>query len=230
MRNILLTLLVISFIPSFAQQKQNFQLSIQLQPELTLHQNQYSYRSLDKYTKHTFNVGIASELQYNFTDRLFLNFGLGYISRRLNTTVFLDQEKLPPPHYSETQELNNTKYILYRTLQVPVNLGYSFIVNNKFKAFVVGGISANYLLNAYYKVGNTQYDDTYKKGYWQGVGVNAGLGADFHLTKNLLFTNIISYSFVNPVHSDKFLFSQNENEISLPHKYLRISAGVKLPL
>ncbi|MFL5743014.1 MAG: outer membrane beta-barrel protein, partial [Flavisolibacter sp.] len=195
MRNILLTLLVISFIPSFGQEKQKFQLSFQLQPELTLHQNQYSYRWRDKYPKATFNVGIASELQYNVTNRWFLNLGLGYLSRRINTTVFLDQGKLPPPHYSETKELNTIKYLSYRMLQFPINLNYSFAENKKVKAFVVVGISANYLLNAYYKVGSAQYDGTYTKGYWQGVAVNGGIGADFHLTKNILLTNTISYSF-----------------------------------
>lgn len=148
MRNILLILLVISYIPLFGQEKQTFQLSFQLQPELTLHQNEYSYRWRDKYTKVTFNVGFASELQYNLTDRLFLHIGLGYVSRRLNTTVFLDQAKLPPLHYSGTKELNNTRYLSYRTFQVPIHVGYTFIENSKFRAFLVGGISANYLLNA----------------------------------------------------------------------------------
>jgi hypothetical protein len=230
MRKILLTLLVISFIPSFGQEKQTFQLSFQLQPELTLHQNQYSYRWQDKYTKVTFNAGFASELQYNLTNRLFLNIGLGYVSRRLNTTVFLDQGKLPPPHFSGTKELNNTKYLTYRTLQVPIHVGYAFIENNKFRTFLIGGISANYLLNAYYKVGNAQYDDTYTKGYWQGVAVNGGIGADIQLTKKILLTNTLSYSFINSVHSDKFLFSQDDDEIPLPHKFCRISTGIKLPL
>lgn len=230
MRNILLILLAFSFIPSFGQEKQTFQLSFQLQPELTLHQNQYIYPWRDKYTKATFNVGFASELQYNVTNRLFLNIGLGYVSRRLNTTVFLDQSKLPPPHYSLTKELNGTKYLSYRTFQVPINVGYTFIETNKFKAFLVGGISANYLVNAYYEVGRAQYDGTYTKGYWQGVAINGGIGADIQLTKNLLLTNTLSYSFINSVHSDKFLFSQDDNKIPLPHKYLRLSTGVKIPL
>ena len=230
MRIILLTLLAVAFIPSYGQEKQTFQLSFQLQPELTLHQNQYSYRWRDKYTKTTFNVGFASELQYNVTNRLFLNFGLGFISRTLNTTVFFDQGKLPAPHYSETKELNTTKYVSYRTLQVPINVGYSLIENNKFRAFFIGGISANYLLNAYYTVGSDQYDATYKKGYWQGIAVNGGIGADIQLTKKLLLTNVFSYSFINPVHSDKFLFSQDDKEIPLPHKYLRLSIGIKFPL
>jgi hypothetical protein len=230
MRILLLILLVFSLNPSFGQEKQTFQLSFQLQPELTLHENQYSYRWEDKYSKTTFNVGFVSELQYNVTKRLFLNVGVGFISRRLNTDVFLHQGRLPPPHYSETKELNTTRYFSYRTLQIPVNVGYSFIATQKFKAFVIGGIFSNYLLNAYYTVGKPQYDATYKKGYWHGIGVNGGIGADIRLTKNLLLTNTFSYSFNNPVRSDKFLFSQDEKEIPVPHKYFRISTGVKLPL
>ena len=101
MKNIFLTLLLASFIPSFGQEKSRFELGLQLQPELTIHQNQYSYRWRDKNTKVTPNIGIASELQYNMTNSLFLNVGLGYISRRLNTTAFLNQGKLLPPHYSD---------------------------------------------------------------------------------------------------------------------------------
>lgn len=218
------------FLSSFAQENQKFQLSIQLQPELTLHQNQYSYRWREMYTKATFNVGLTSAIQFNVTTRLFFNAGLAFISRRLNTAVFLDQSKLPPPHYSETKELNTTKYLSYRTLQIPINVGYNIFKNNKFKSFLIWGISANYLLNAYYKVGRVQYDASYKKSYWQGIGVNGGLGVDIQVTKKLLLTNALSYSIVNPVQPDNFLFSQDAKEISLPHKYLQISTGLKFPL
>jgi hypothetical protein len=228
MRKILLILLIISSGPLLGQKR--FLLSVQLQPELTFHQNQYSYRWQDKYTKATFNIGIASELQYNLANRLFATLGIGYISRKLNTTVFLDQSKLPPPHFSLTKELNNTKDLSYRTLQIPVSVGYSFIANQKFKAFFTSGISANYLLNAYYNVGRLQYRGTYRKGYWQGLAVNGGLGADVYLAKNLWLVNIISYSFCNPVQPDKYLFSQDNDEIALPHKYLRLSMGIKMSL
>jgi hypothetical protein len=230
MKVVLMTLFAFSLTPSFGQEKHGFQLSFQIQPELTLHKNQYAYRWDDKYTKTTFNAGFASELHYNVTDRLFFNTGLGFISRRLNTTVFLDQAKLPPPHYSDTKELNTTKYFSYRTLQIPLNIGYSFIATDKMKAFIVSGISGNYLLNAYYTVGSAQYDATYKKGYLQGIGISAGFGADIHLTKKMMLTNILSYSLSNPVRSDKFLFSQDDKEIPIPHKYFRISTGIKLPL
>jgi hypothetical protein len=230
MRSILIIVLLISFIPTFGQEKQKFQISFQLQPELTFHQNQYSYRWRDRYTKATFNVGVASELQYKLTNIFFLSVGLGYISRRLNATVFLDQATLPPPHYSSTKELNSTEHLSYRTLQIPANIGFNFIDNKKVKSFVLAGISANYLLNAYYKVGNPRYDGTYKKGYWQGIGVIGGFGADIQLTKKLMLTNTLSYSFVNSVRPDKFLFSQDEKEIPLPHKYLQLSTGIKFPL
>ena len=230
LRSILITIFLISFVSVFEQEKQKFQISVQLQPELTFHQNQYSYRWREKYTKATFNFGIASEVQYNLTKCFFVGVGLDYISRRLNTTVFLDQATLPAPHYSATKELNNTKFLFYRTLQIPANIGFNFVDNKKLKSFLLAGISANYLLNAYYKVGNPQYDATYKKGYWQGVSFNSGIGADFHLAKKLFLTNSISYSFTNTIHSDKFLFSQDDKGIALPYKYLKVSTGIKIPL
>jgi len=85
-------------------------------------------------------------------------------------------------------------------------------------------------LNAYYTVESPQYDGSYKKNYWQGVALNGGIGGDIDLTQKVSLTSSITYSFVNPVHSDKFLFSQDENEIPLPHTYLRLSIGVKLLL
>jgi len=230
MRHFLILLLLVSFIPALGQQKNKLQVSFQLQPELTFHQNQYSYRWREKHTKSTFNIGFSTAVQYNFTNRLFVDIGLGYLSRKLNTSVFLDQATLPAPHYSATKELNHTQHLSYRTLQIPANFGYKFINKQTFNSYFVLGVSANYLLNASYKVGNPQYDDTYKKDYWQGVSFNGGLGADIRLIKNIFLFNSITYSFINPVQADKFLFSQDEKEIALPHNYLRVSTGIKIPL
>jgi hypothetical protein len=229
MRTILLAVLIISSLHALAQEKQKFQLSFQLQPELSFHQNQYSYPSLPKYTKASFNTGLSTELQYNLTDKWFVNLGLGYISRRLNTAVFLDQGLLPPPHYSATKELNTTRYLSYRMFEMPVNVGYNFIDKSRFKSFITSGISANYLLNAYYNVGNPKYNGRYKKGYWQGVSVNCGIGTDIQLTKHLLLTNTLSYSFINKVQGDKYLFSQDAKNIRVTHKYLQLSIGVAIP-
>ena len=99
MKYFLILILLITLIPAFGQQKKKWQLRVQLQPELTLHQNQYSYKWREKYTKASYNIGFSTALQYNISDRLFADIGLGYISRRLNTAAFLNHSKLPPPYY-----------------------------------------------------------------------------------------------------------------------------------
>ena len=92
-------------------------------------------------------------------------------------------------------------------------------------------MSANYLLKAKYKVGNPQYDDTYNKGYWQGLSFNGGIGSDLRLSKNTFLTNSITYSFINSVQKDKFLvLKSDEGAIALPHNYLRLSIGIKTAL
>ncbi len=228
----ILTLTLLTFaLQAIGQKKSKLQLSFQLQPELTFHQNQYSSISTPKHSKSTFNLGFASTVQYTLTDKMFLDMGFGYISRRLNTSAILDQATLPPPHYSATKELNHTDYLSYTTLQIPVNFGYVIVDNKKFKSFVLLGMSANYLLKAKYKVGNPQYDDTYNKGYWQGLSFNGGIGSDLRLSKNTSLTNSITYSFINSVQKDKFLIlKSDEGAIALPHNYLRLSIGIKTAL
>ena len=228
----ILTLTLLTFaLQAIGQKKSKLQLSFQLQPELTFHQNQYSSIVTPRHTKSTFNLGFASTVQYNLTDKMFFDMGFGYISRRLNTSAILDQATLPPPHYSATKELNHTDYLSYTTLQIPVNFGYVIADNKKFKSFLLLGMSANYLLKAKYKVGNPQYDDTYKKGYWQGLSFNGGIGSDLRLSKNTTLTNSITYSFINSVQKDKFLvLKSDEGAIALPHNYLRLSLGIKTAL
>lgn len=231
MKNILTLTLLTFALQAIGQKKSKLQLSFQLQPELTFHQNQYSSISTATHTKSTFNLGVSSIVQYNLTNRIFFDIGFGYISRRLNTSAILDQATLPPPHYSATKELNHTDYLSYKTLQIPVNFGYVLIDYKKFKSFLLLGMSANYLLKAKYEVGNPQYDDTYKKGYWQGFSFNGGIGTDLRLTKKTTLTNSITYSFINSVQKDKFLVrKRDEGAIALSHNYLRLSIGIKTSL
>jgi hypothetical protein len=228
----ILTITLLTFaLQAIGQKKSKLQLSFQLQPELTFHQNQYSSISTAKHTKSTFNFGVSSAVQYNLTNRIFFDIGIGYIERRLNTSAILDQATLPQPHYSASKELNYTDYLSYKTLQIPVNFGYVLIEKNRFKSFILLGISSNYLLKAKYKVGNPQYDDSYKKGYWQGLSFNGGIGTDLRLTKNTTLTNSITYSFINSVQKDKFLvLKRDEGGIALSHNYLRLSIGIKTAL
>jgi hypothetical protein len=214
----------------FGQNKDKFSFAFQLQPEMTFHKNNYAYRWRDTYTKTTFNIGIEGTIQYYLTNRLFTESGIGYISRSLNTTVFLNQGVLPPPRQSETKELVNTRYVSFRTLQFPLTIGYNAIARQNFNLFINTGVTGNFLLNTYYNVGYKRYQGSYKKNYWQGYSVNLGLGTDYKISYKISMTSRISYSIVNTMKDDEYLFSQDEYVIALPHKYLRLSVGLRLPL
>ena len=96
----------------------------------------------------------------------------------------------------------------------------SLLTIKKNKSFLLLGTSANYILKAKYKVGKPQNDDTYKRGYWQGLSFNGGFGSDFRLSKKITLTNSITYSFINSVQKDKFLvIKRDEGAIALPHNY-----------
>ena len=231
MRHILTASLLLSSALSFGQKKNDFSIAFQIQPELTYHKNNYAYRWRDTYTKSTFNVGIEATIQYYLTKRLFAETGLGYISRKLNTTVFLNQNVLPPPRQSFTQELVNTNSVCYRTLQFPLNFGYNVISKQKIDLFLNAGFSGNFLVNAYYELGGfKQYEGSYTKNYWQGYSIDLGFGTDYSISKKIKMTSRISYSIVNTMKDDEYLFSQDEYVIPLPHTYLRLSVGLRMAL
>ena len=231
MRHILTAILLFFSVISFGQRKEKFSVSVQLQPELTYHKNNYAYRWKDTYTKSTFNIGIEATIQYYLTERLFTEAGLGYISRKLNTTVFLNQGAIPPPRCSMTLELVNTKSVAFRTLQFPLNFGYNIIARQKINLFFNAGLTGNFLLNTYYGIGGfTQYEGSYKKNYWQGYSLNLGLGSDYKVSKKIKVTSRISYSLINTMRDDEYLFSQDKYVIPLPHKFLRLSVGLRMAL
>jgi Outer membrane protein beta-barrel domain len=231
MRHLLTFALLTLVVHATGQKQSKWQISVQLQPELTVHQNQYWSIVYEKHRITTFNMGIASALQYNLTNRLFVDIGLGYIARKLNTSAILLQSTLPEPHFSATKELNVTRFLSYNTIQIPVNIGYKFIDNKNFCSFIVTGMSFNYLLSAKYKVGNPQYDATYAKRYWQGLSLNAGIGTDIRLSKKISLSNSFTWSFIHSVRKDHFLkHSAVEGGKGLPHDYLRWSVGIKKEL
>ena len=229
MRHLLSALLVLNSALLSGQEIDRFSIVVQAQPELTFHKNNYAYRWRETYTKTTFNVGVEATIQYCVTKRLFAEAGLGYISRKLNTTVFLNQSVLPPPRQSWTQELVNTKSVSFRTLQFPFNMGYHVITIQNFNLFLHAGLTGNFLLNTYYGVFK-KYRGAYNKNYWQGYSVNLGFGTDFKVSNTINMTSRISYSLVNTIKKDEYLFSQDEDIIALPHKYLRLSVGLKKAL
>lgn len=231
MRHFLTAYFLLFTVLSFGQKNDNFSFSFQLQPELTYHKNNYAFRWKDTYTKSTFNIGIEATIQYYLTKRLFAEAGIGYISRRLNTTVFLNQNVLPPPRQSWTQELVTTKSVSFRTLELPLNFGYNILSRQKMNVFLNAGMTGNFLLNTHYGLGSfKQYEGSYKKNYWQGYSANLGLGTDYKISKKIKTTSRISYSVINTMKDDEYLFSQDQYIIPLPHKYLRLSVGLRMAL
>lgn len=221
-------LLLVSFPAILHAQKGKWELSLQIQPEATFHKE--SYMLFDQQNaKTTMNIGFASLLQYNLNKRFFVNAGAGFISRKLNTENFLNQAALPPPRQSHSQEFVTSQYVSYRTIFLPVNIGYKVILKKKLAGFITSGFAANYLLNTYYNANFTKYQGTYKKNYWQGYTINVGAGADYKLLKNIFLTTSVSYAPVNTVHADQFLPDREGNGLKLTHNFLSLSVGVKMP-
>lgn len=224
---ILLTLLSLSV--SIYGQSHKWQLSVHLQPEMTFYKDSYPVSKLSS-DKTTFNIGVASSVQYTINDRFYINGGAGFISRTLQTAVFLNQAALPPPNQSSTMELVTTESVSYRVLSFPVNVGYYFLHNDKFNSFISTGFSGNYLLNTQYiNAYFSKYDGSYKKNYWQGYSVNLGLGADYKISNSILATGSISYPIVNKVREDEYIYN-NHGTVTLTHNFLTLNIGIKIPL
>lgn len=227
MRNILTSLLLFFSIIAFGQKKDKFSLLLQIQPELTFHKNDYAFRWSEKKNVSTFNIGLNASLEYKLTERFFVDFGLGYISRKLNTMVFLDQSHLPSPYADSTTILYTTKSVSFQTLQIPLGIGYNFIKTEKAKMFIKGTYIPNFILTTQYEVNSYP---AFKKNMWQGYSMNLGVGFDYLLSKKIQLTNSLMYSILNTVAKDFYTFSQDENEIALTHNYLQLSIGVKIKL
>lgn len=213
----------------FAQKNNRLSFALQAKPELTFHKNNYAEPGPGTHTKATPNLGIEGSVQLYLSKKIFLETGLGYIDRKLDTRVYLDQQVLAPPRQSWTQELVITKQVAFRTLQVPLNIGYDILAKKRWKAALNTGITGNYLLNTYYGFGGfTKYEGTYKKNYWQGYTVNIGAGTEYRIGKKIWFTGRASWSVINTMQEDAYLFSREKKVISLPHKMLGVSAGLRI--
>lgn len=227
MRHLITSILLLFSILTFGQKKDRFSLLLQVQPELTFHKNDYAFRWKEKKTLATFNIGLNASLQYKLTQRLSVDFGFGFISRKLNTKVFIDQSLLPPPYYDSTEPLYTTKSVSFRTLQIPLGLNYCFIKTKTANIFIRGAYIPNFLLNTKYEVNNYP---GFKKNIWQGHSLNLGLGFDYSINEKIKLSNCLSYSVSNTVERDDYTFSQDERRIALTHTYLQLSAGVKIKL
>ena len=143
----------------------------------------------------------------------------------------MNQNVLPPPRQSWTQELVTTKSVSFRTLELPLNFGYNILSRQKMNLFLNAGMIGNFLLSTYYGLGSfKQYEGSYKKNYWQGYSADLGFGTDYKISKKIKLTTRITYSILNTVKDDEYLFSQDEYVIPLPYKYLRMSAGLRMVL
>lgn len=208
------------------QKLDKWQISFQLQPELTFHKNQYSLRSEETYTKNSFNIGFTSIIQYNLSNKIFFEGGLGYISRKLDCKVFVNHDLYPPPYTSTNSFLYTTDKITQRIIQAPIGIGFYLLKLNKLNPFIKADFILNYLLNV-------EYEDRYpafKKNYCLGYSINPAVGVDYRLSSKIAIIGSVSYSVINTVVNDPYLFSQDENPISVPHTYLQLSLGIKMNL
>lgn len=225
----LLILLLLSFPVIIYGQKNKLQFSFQIQPEMTFHKASYAWWK-ENSSKITTNLGIVTAVQYNSNQKFFVNVGLGFISRKLQTANILNQAALPPPKQSFTLELVTTKSVSYRTLLLPVSFGYNFIRQNKINTFVTVGFTGNYLLNTYYNSNHSKYDGAYKKNYWQGISLNLGVGIDYKIANKIFATTSFSYAPINTVRRDDYIQNHNGNGLALTHNYLNLNMGLKIPM
>lgn len=232
MRYFLFVIAVVAHFRSAAQQQSSFSLSLQLQPEITWHWEDYAHVWSEKGTTVTFNAGIQACVQYRFAGRFFAEAGLGYISRRMNnTSYFFNQNVIPPPMQSPTQELVTYNSISYRTLELPFTVGVIFLKLKKVDIYAMGGYSANYLLSARYGKGsNSRYAGVYSKRYWQGESLLAGIGTDIRIKQRLFFSTRVSYSLRNSVKGDPYLFSQSYGGLKMTHHFLQGALGIRWSL
>lgn len=232
MRYFLFIIAVVAQFRSAAQQQSGFSLSLQLQPEITRHWEDYAHVWSETGATVTFNAGIQAGVQYRFAGRFFAEAGLGYISRRMNNTLyFFNQNVIPPPRQSPTQELVTYNNISYRTLELPFTAGVIFLKVKKAELYAIGGYSANYLLSARYGKGsNSKYAGVYSKRYWQGESLLAGIGTDIRIKQRLFFSTRVSYSLRNSVKGDPYLFSQSYDGLRMTHHFVQGALGIRWSL
>jgi hypothetical protein len=229
---ILFTLLAFSVLAN-AQKRDKFYLVFQVQPELTFYKSQYPFVSPTTYAKSSFNIGFNINGQYQITDRLFATLGLGFISRKLKTTVGIDQSRLPAPYTNDSAigPYISTKKISSRLLQIPVGFGYAFFKTEKINIFAMFVFTPNFLLNTKYgdnilSPSSGKAFSTLKKNYWQGISINPAIGLDYTLSKKIKLTSTIAYSLINKVRAEEYADKQPE----LKHTYLQLGLGAKLKL
>lgn len=219
---LLLSLSLLPFLTS-AQKEDKLYIGLQLQPELTFYKSQYPFVSPTTHAKSSFNIGFNINGQYQITGRLFASLGLGFISRKLNTRINVDQTRLPVPYYDSAGPAYFTKTLSFRLLQMPLGFGYNFYKTKKINLFASLVFVPNFLLNEKY---NTNNYPVFKKNYWQGFSLNPALGLDYALSQKIKLTGAIAYSLVNTVRKEEY--SNRTPQIN--HQFLQLGLGVKIKL
>lgn len=232
MKYFLSILILLSALQSLAQRQNGFTFVFHVQPEITRHQEDYAYRWNEKGFTATFNIGIQGGVQYRFAKHFFAEAGLGYIPRSLKKTLyFFNQNIIPPPRQSPTQELVIYKNVTYRTLEFPISLGIIFLKLKQLDIYATGGFTGNYLLSANYGKGTgSRYSGVYRKNHWQGFSLLTGIGADVKLKTKIFISSRLSYSLQNKVKTDPYLSSQDDDGIPLNHQFVQGSLGLKWKL
>lgn len=207
-----------------AQKNDKFYIGLQVQPELTFYKSSYIAVYPPAYSKSSFNIGFNMFGQYQITDNLFATLGLGFISRKLNATVYLDQSRLPAPYTDSAGPAIFPNRVSYRTLQIPVSFGYYFLKTKKINCSAGLAFIPNFLLNT--KYGDGIPYPAFKKNYWQGFSLNPNLGVDYNVSAKIKLTGAIAYSLINTVRAEEFDYREPE----LKYRYLQLSVGVKLKL
>jgi len=218
-----------------AQKKDKLYIGLQVQPELSFHKSHYPTVYPPDYSKSSFNIGFNLYGQYQLTNHLYTTLGVGFISRKLNTSIGIDESMLPAPYTDPyaTGAYQTTKVVSYRLLQIPVGFGYSFLKTKKTNIFASIAFIPNFLFNTKYG-GRIQYPSpgagdpypAFKKNYWQGFSLNPTVGLDYALSGKIKLTSTLAYSIVNTVREEECASKQPK----LKHTYLQLGLGAKYKL
>lgn len=233
----LFLIFALSVFPTLAnaQKKDKLYIGFQVQPELTFYKSQYPFVSPTTYAKSSFNVGFNLYGQYQLTGHFYTTLGVGFISRKLNTSVGIDESTLPEPYTDPygTGWYQTTKVISYRLLQIPIGIGYNFLKTKKTNVFASIAFIPNFLFNTKYG-GRIQYPSpgagdpypAFKKNYWQGVSLNPTVGIDYALSGKIKLTSALAYSIINTVRKEEY----GSKQPKLKHTYLQLGLGAKYKL
>jgi hypothetical protein len=224
-----LSILILTSLIIQGQSIRRWQYVISMNPEVTFYNSRYTY-SIDNHATTDRNIGLSGGLEYGLNKKIYLNTGVGFIMRRLHTRLYLDQSALPPPHQSLTRELVTTKSVTYRTLSLPLHVGYKFLEAGRFASALETGITANYLLSGYYQVNSDKYQGRYKKHKWQGYSVDVGLSNDYRLCEKIKLNTAVLYTITNTVDTDEFISARDQRGYSIGYLALALRVGIKAAL